>query len=66
MTGTVTVNNPDAGNKVMASTLSTTAAGSNCKSGGTDRRCSIGVTVLIPALTIVTTDSRQRPCPASR
>ena len=28
----VTVNNPDAGNKVMASTLSTTAAGSNCPS----------------------------------
>ena len=55
VTGTVTVNNPNAGNKLMASTLSTTAAGSNCPSGGTDPRCSISVTVLIPALTIVTT-----------
>jgi uncharacterized repeat protein (TIGR01451 family) len=55
VTGTVTVNNPDAGNKLMASTLSTTAAGSNCPSGSTDPRCSISVTVLTPALTIATT-----------
>ena len=55
VTGTVTVNNPDPGNKVMASTLTTTAAGSNCPSGGTDPRCSVSVTVLVPALTIVTT-----------
>ena len=52
VTGTVTVNNPDTGNKVMASTLSTAAAGSNCPSGGTDPRCSVSVTVLIPALSI--------------
>jgi uncharacterized repeat protein (TIGR01451 family) len=55
VTGTVTVNNPDTGNKVMASTLSTTAPGSNCPSGSTDPRCSINVTVLIPSLTIVKT-----------
>jgi large repetitive protein len=55
VTGTVTVNNPDTGNKVMASTLTTTAAGSNCPSGGTDPRCSVSVTVLTPALTIVST-----------
>ena len=55
VTGTVTVNNPDTGNKIMASTLSTAAAGSNCPSGSTDPRCSVSVTVLIPALTIVTT-----------
>ena len=55
VTGTVTVNNPDTGNKTMASTLSTAAAGSNCPSGSTDPRCSVSVTVLIPALTIVKT-----------
>ena len=55
VTGTVTVNNPDTGNKVMASTLSTAAAGSNCPAGSTDPRCSVSVTVLIPALTIVKT-----------
>ena len=54
VTGTVTVKNPDTGNKSMASTLSTTAAGSNCPSGGTDPRCSVSVTVLTPALSIVT------------
>jgi len=57
VTGTVTVNNPDTGNKLMASTLSTTAAGSNCPAGTTDPHCSISVTVLTPALTIVTTAS---------
>ena len=55
VTGTVTVNNPDTGNKLMASTLSTAAAGSNCPAGGTDPRCSISVPVLIPALSIVKT-----------
>ena len=55
VTGTVTVDNPDTGNKTMASTLSTGAAGSNCPSGGTDPRCSVSVTVQIPALSIVQT-----------
>ena len=36
VTGTVTVNNPDTGNKVLASTLATRRAGSNCPAGGTD------------------------------
>ena len=63
VTGTVTVNNPDGGNKVMASTLSTAAAGSNCPSGGTDPRCSISVTVLTPALTIATTASATAAVP---
>ena len=49
------MNNPDTGNKSMTNTLSTAAAGSNCPAGGTDPRCSVSVTVLIPALTIVKT-----------
>jgi uncharacterized repeat protein (TIGR01451 family) len=52
VTGTVTVNNPDTGNKVLASTLSTTAAGSNCGAGSADPRCSVSVPVLVPALSI--------------
>jgi uncharacterized repeat protein (TIGR01451 family) len=55
VTGTVTVANPDTGNKVMASTLSTTAPGSDCPAGGADPRCSVSVTVLAPGLTIVKT-----------
>ena len=55
VTGTVTVHNPDTGNKVMTTASSTAAPGSNCPSGGTDPRCSTTVTVLVPALSIVTT-----------
>ena len=55
VTGTVTVNDPDTGNKLMASTITTAAAGSNCPSGTTDPRCSISVTVLLPSLTITQT-----------
>ena len=52
VTGTVTVKNPDTGNKVMTTTSATTAAGSNCPPGGTDPRCSVSVPVLVPALSI--------------
>ena len=55
VTGTVTVNSPDTGNKLLASTITTAAAGSNCPAGTTDPRCSISVTVLTPALTITQT-----------
>ncbi len=34
VTFSVTVNNPDTGNKILASTLTSAAAGSNCPSGG--------------------------------
>ena len=44
ITGTVTVNNPDTGNKLLASTLSTTAPGSNCPSGSPTRAARSAVT----------------------
>ena len=53
ITGTVTVNNPDTGNKILKVVLSTTAAGSNCPpTGGTDPACTITAQVLVPALGI--------------
>jgi uncharacterized repeat protein (TIGR01451 family) len=52
VTGTVTVNNPDTGNKLLAATIMTSAAGSNCPVGGTDPQCSVSVPVLVPGLTI--------------
>src|SRR3984957_19531357 len=55
ITGSVTVNNPDTGNQKLVNNFVTTAAGSNCPSGSADPRCSVSVTVLTPALTIVTT-----------
>jgi large repetitive protein len=52
VTGTVTVKNPDPGNKLLASTITTSAAGSNCPSGTTDPSCSVSVPVLVPGLTL--------------
>ena len=36
ITFSVTVNNPDTGNKILASTITSATAGSNCASGSTD------------------------------
>src|SRR5260370_30144080 len=52
VTGTVTVKNPDPGNKLLASTITTTAAGSNCPTGTTDPACSVSVPVQVPGLSI--------------
>ena len=57
VTGTVTVDNPVPVNTVLTSTITTSATGSNCPSGGTDPRCSVSVTVLTPGLTITKTAS---------
>ena len=40
ITYTVTVNNPDTGNKILASTLTSASAGGNCGAGSTDPACS--------------------------
>ena len=54
VTGTVTVNNPDKGDKALTSTITTAAAGSNCPlTGGSDPLCSVSVKV--PELTITQT-----------
>ena len=46
VTGTLTVKNPDPGNRVVTGTLATTAPGSNCAAGSTDVRCTAMVAVL--------------------
>ncbi len=53
ITFSVTVNNPDTGDKVLAQTVTSATAGSNCPAGSTDARCSVTVVVLVPGLTIV-------------
>ena len=52
ITGTVTVDNPDHGNKILGFVLSTTAPGSNCPPGSTDPRCAPAAAVLVPGLSI--------------
>ena len=48
ITFSVTVNNPDTGNKSLVSTITSTTSTSNCASGSTDARCSstVGVSIL--------------------
>ncbi len=55
ITFSVTVAVPDTGNKILASTITSATAGSNCASGSTDTRCANTVTVLAPGLTIALT-----------
>ena len=45
ITYTVTVHNPDTGNHILASTVTSTTAGSNCPASGTDPRCTTTVPV---------------------
>jgi large repetitive protein len=65
VTGTVTVKSPDPGNKLMTSTVSTSAPGSNCPVGGTDPACTATVTVLVPGLTITNTPGTSVTTPGS-
>ena len=65
ITFSVTVSNPDTGNKILASTVTSATAGSNCASGSTDPRCASTVTVLIPGLTIAVSASTGTTTPGS-
>ena len=52
ITFTVTVNNPDIGDKLVITTASSAAAGSTCPPGTTTSGCQLTIAVLTPALTI--------------
>jgi large repetitive protein len=53
ITYSMTVKNPDPGDKVLIVTLTSTTSGSNCASGSSDPLCTTSVSVLVPGLTIV-------------
>ncbi len=55
ITYSVTVHNPDTGDKLMSNTVTSGAAGSNCPPGGAAAACTATVQDLIPALTITKT-----------
>ena len=65
ITFSVTVNNPDTGDKSLTTTVTSAAAGNNCPAGGTDARCTATVTVLIPALAITKTATASTTTPGS-
>ena len=63
ITFSVTVNNPDTGNKILASTITSATSGTNCPAGGTDARCTATVTVQV--LTITSSASTSSTTPGS-
>ncbi len=63
ITGSVTVDNPPAGNGFLRSALTTSASGSNCPPGGSDARCRTAVELLTPELDIVKTASTTTTTP---
>ena len=65
ITFSVTVNNPDTGNKSLTSTITSATAGSNCASGSTDARCASTVTVLVPGLTTTVSAGTTTTTPGS-
>ncbi|MCM3887100.1 putative Ig domain-containing protein [Frankia sp. R82] len=54
VTGSLLVNNPDTGNRVLNGSAVSNALGSNCLDGNTDPACSFSVPVLLPGLTMTT------------
>ncbi|MEO5877528.1 MAG: hypothetical protein ABIS86_01515 [Streptosporangiaceae bacterium] len=52
LTGTVTVLNPDPGNKIVSGTAVSSAPGNNCQAGSVDGRCTSTLLILLPALKI--------------
>ena len=63
ITFSVTVKNPDTGNKVLASTITSATSGTNCFAGSTDARCT--ATVAVQGLTITATASTASTTPGS-
>ena len=66
LAGSVTVNNPDAGDHVLTEINTSDAPGSNCPAGSTDPRCGTTIDVLTPALTIVTTANATAAVPGQQ
>jgi uncharacterized repeat protein (TIGR01451 family) len=66
VTFTVTVNNPDTGDKALAAAAASTAAGSSCPPGSGSAGCDITVPVLTPALTITTAASPATATPGQK
>jgi uncharacterized repeat protein (TIGR01451 family) len=65
ITYSVTVSNPDTGDKIITSTAASTAPGSTCPSSGPAPACTSTVTVLIPALTITKTATTSTTTPGA-
>jgi len=61
--GTITINNPDTGDRVISASLRSEAPGNNCPAGTTDSRCGDSLRVLVPGLTMTKTASTTSATP---
>ncbi len=61
VTFSVTVANPDTGNKVLATLVTTAAAGSNCGAGSTDPACATSVPVAMITMTTAASTATTTP-----
>ena len=66
ITYSVTVLDPDPGDKRLTNTVQSTAANNNCVVGSPDPRCSATVDVLVPGLTFTKTADRATTVPGGR
>jgi uncharacterized repeat protein (TIGR01451 family) len=65
ITYSVTVDNPDTGDKLLSNTVTSNTVGSNCPAGGIAAACTATVQDLIPALTITKTANVANASPGS-
>ncbi len=65
ITASLTVRNPDPGNKVLTTVASSSAPGSTCPPGTANPACTSTVQVLVPALTITKSSSVSSTSPGS-
>ena len=63
ITFSVTVSNPDAGSKILASTITSATSGNNCFAGSADARCT--ATVTVQGLTITSAASTSSTTPGA-
>ena len=54
ITYSVTIDNPDTGDLILANTVTSAAAGSNCPAGSADPRCTVTLTVVNAATLTIT------------
>jgi hypothetical protein len=52
ITYSVTVNDPETGNKILANTVTSSTPGSNCPSGSTNPQCAVSMPVVTGVLSI--------------
>ena len=65
ITFSVTVKDPDTGDKILVNSVTSAAAGGNCPAGSTDARCTATVSVLVPGLQITASAGSSTTAPGS-